>query len=233
MPEDKNNVNCVVYEHNTTDWKSISDYEWWTLKQFDGKLIYGYSYGQTESSFFQIIENSNDSLKGKYLSPFARNWRKQTFAKQKLLSKEDFNKIKEMIVGEWEVIKVIEPKIFNLDSIEVNADFSGSGLLRYSGRISKTDLKEHKLKFTLKENGEFLISVNEREIRKGDLWRLTNDGAYIRLGVGIGGNDFVKILSIFDDSMHIQKKEIINSESKRELDFFEVFLNVKLIKKEN
>lgn len=235
MSEEANDVRCIVYETENKYWNGISDYEWWTLKHFDDKLVLGISYHQTENAFFQITANLGQVIYGQYISAFENNWTKVKLKKGQILSSKRLDAMREMIIGNWVIENTIEPNLEMLDSVEYHSELTEESRTIEHKRngITKTNLKENTINFSFKRNGEFQIKANDKEIRSGDLWELTNDGQYIKLEKGIVGNNFIKILNLKDNKLQILKKEMIDAEVQKGIKFFQTFLNLELIKKEN
>ena len=235
MSEEENDVRCIVYETENEYWNGISDYEWWTLKHFDNKLVLGISHHQTENAFLQMTTNLGQVINGQYISAFENNWTKVKLKKEQILSSKRLDTMKEMIIGNWEIENTIEPNIDMLDSVEYHSELTEESRTKEDKRkgITKTNLKENTINFSFQRNGEFQIKANDKEIRSGDLWELTNDGQYIKLEKGIVGNNFIKILNLKDNKLQILKKEMIDAEVQNGIKFFQTFLNLELIKKEN
>jgi hypothetical protein len=235
MSEEENDARCIVYETRNKDWKGITDYEWWTLKHFNNKLVLGISYHQTENAFFQMTGNLGQEINGQYIGAFDNNWTKVKLKKGQVLSSKRLDEMREMIIGDWEIENTIEPNLDMLDSVEFHSELTEESRTIENKKtgITKTNLKENAINFSFKRDGTFQIKANDKEIRSGNLWELTNDGQYIKLEKGIVGNNFIKILNLKDNKFQILKKEMIDSEVQKGMKFFQTFLNLELIKKEN
>lgn len=229
--KDEYDLHSVVYEEEYTDWKGISDYDWWTLKHFDGKLIFSFSGFELPNHFFQITEIKTDSLKGQFINIFDNNWIQTEFIKKPILSKSELASIKEKVYGDWKVQTVIEPDLEKIDSIYKTSPLVGthsSGSKQHYFSINNFEQKNIHYQFNKDET--FKIEGGDKEIRAGKLWRLTNDGRFIKLGKGVEGMDFIRIISLTDDVLHIYKKDFLDYEIDGRLNFFEINLNLKLIK---
>lgn len=211
MPVESNNASCIVYESTEQNRNRMSDYEWWTLKRFKGKLVLGNSYEQIENSFFQITKYTDQKISGKYISVYRKNWKESELQKGKILSAKKLKDMKKMVIRDWEIQSIVEPS--SLDSLEEYSNLieEWSRTSPYlKKRISVKDLKEKTIKFFFKENGEFQIIATKGVIRNGKSWEITNDGRFIKLDGGVVGENFIKILNLDNNEMQMLKKEWVD-----------------------
>lgn len=230
--EDSTNRNFIVYKFTFEDGEEISTSEWWTLKHFENSLIFNYSYGQAEYSFFQITENKNDTLSGQFMRPFDTKWSNNQFVKSQIISSKAKEDLKNMILGDWRSAKIIEPKAKILESI-TKIQYTGLGKYQYSERMTTSDLRKKSVFFKFRTNGEFEILAGDKTIRKGKNWSLSDDGKYIRLDYGIVGSDFVEIIEINNDQIHLKKLEELGVYKDHPRRFIDITLNLKLEKFDN
>ena len=198
-------TNRIVYEKQFEDDKWLSEYEWWALKEFKGKLLFCFTKGlSTEIVHFQILDYNEDNIEGKFMNWLNKNWTENQLEKVALASDSKIELDKKFISGKWKINNLIKPNPKEINLLRDSFDASGVGKVRFENRISISDLEQENLKFQFSPKGKYKILAGEKTIRKGDTWGTTKDGHYLFLDSDLAGENFIELLSLEENQLKIK-----------------------------
>ncbi len=251
-------IKCLFYSdrYSNSYLGEVSDYEWWTIKYFKGKILFIYSVGQMERSYIQLTEINHHHLKGQELSYFESDWKKIELIKSEIPA--NLNELtKRTLQGNWSSTILNKSKNGKtehplskeegieevvIDTTTKEPDTSERYLimdyaseifewrLRQQGRITLSDLEADNLSFVFYENGKYVWKAGQIIIRKGEQWAFTTDKKYIYLDNPYSSNNFIKIVSFDGNTLEIEKDEYIDVEQENLYDCFITKLKLKLTK---
>lgn len=225
----------LVYENQIEDDKWFSESEWWTLKEFKGKLLFCYSSNSgTEVASFQITDFSEDEISGQLMNWYDKNWKSNSLEKVTPPKDLEVKDMKKYILGNWQIGNLIKPTpeeiLFIRDSLQDKSNGAQRSRKRFKNRISIFDLEEDNLKFQFLPDGKYQILADDKIIREGKEWGITKDGKYLYLDSEITGGNFIEILSIKENLFKIKFLDKIGIPKNNPLAFTWVNLEIELKK---
>ena len=224
-------VKHLTYEEKGKEYKSLSAYEWWTLKDFKDKLIISFSgQGQSETSHFQITKVSEEKIEGQFLNWYEKDWKESEIIKCLSIQQSEVESMKKLITGNWETKELIKPTKKEIAFLRDSTDMSGIGKAIHENRTSISDLEKRNLKLQFKKNGEYKILAGSTIIRKGEHWGITKDGTYLYLDSESTGENFIELLSCKKNEIKIKKTERISLPRINKAAFSIEFLEIEMKK---
>lgn len=208
----------VVYtsESEALRLNNWTEYEWWGLKEFHGKLIFTFSVAQMDFSHLQLLESTSFGYSANLLEWFDEDWRSVCFEKNNLLKQQSLKR--EDLYGNWQIEEVVSPTHHEISVLPDSAFGQGMGRSRYYERLLSLDIVNDNLTFEFQKE-RYYFKAGERIIRNGVDWNLTKDGKFIYLDNPVSGSNFIQIEQISDDLIKLLKSEEIALDP-TEMDYF-------------
>lgn len=223
-------VKFIVYEEHLDDYKGLSSYEWWTVRDFHGKMIFSYSTGgQFGINFFQITGTHRNRIEGLFMNHYSNNWESSDMKYYKRIQDSEIDSMKQRISGDWKIKKLLSPDKEKIKFLKDTFDMSGLSSIKYENRISILDLEKENLVFKF-DDDSFKILAGDKTYRKGKKWSITKDGNYLYLDSEISGDNYIEVLDLNDVTMKIRKSQIIGLPRKHESAITYVTLEIELEK---
>ena len=244
MPQNDSWIKSIYYESNDNYLlETFSMCEKWTLYLFENKIFFYYSVGQLEFNIIQITNYNENTFYGKLFRSYFREIKIDDVVLNSFKTNKynDFKITRNDIIGEWKAstmnqnedildIKMIEneedKRNFLIDYTNKIHEYK----LRYSGRISVSDIKGDNLSYYFKENGEYEIKAGQKTIRKGNNWYLFSHNRFIVLDNHYNGNNFIKITGFGNEKLSLKKLEYIDVEQENPDMCFHTYLTLHLQK---
>ncbi|RIH62742.1 hypothetical protein D1164_23370 [Mariniphaga sediminis] len=187
------------------------DVEWWTIEKYNNSLFIILSYFQLDYQIYQVISISDSKIVTE--TCWNDSIENVEFIKLKKLSKNKYQKLRDNLVGTWEMIDFEEPvsdsiseapeKEITLNSFKRNRPFIEKDSVP---SILDKYYQKKTINYTFSENGECSMNTDKTNLRKAN-WKLSNDGKYIQTEDGWMRS--MKIVSITDSILITEKHEII------------------------
>lgn len=207
-------IKHLFYEFDIGYGKQLSGYEYWVLKEFEGKYIFGFSSGQFDQSFFQLTSIGENNINGQLLHHLERDWLAASLLTIRSEDEFTLQNLYDTICGEWFIDSLIFPNRDSLKNMRNTDNISGSGMFKYENRVTVSDLEEKNIRFEFKKNGSYNIYAEDKLLRKGDKWGLINDGRFLYLDYKISGDNLIEIIDFDNQLLRIRKYEYIDIEKK-------------------
>ena len=200
LPKDTGNLKKLgILKIEQDSFEYFSDYDWWSLKQFNNNLILGFSSGSNFIHTIQIKNINENYIDGYYIYP-------NDGVEIRLIPNEIENTIQlKELIGEWQIEEIIKPSkdqfklIFDsLNNAEKNF---------YSIRKEKTpfqDLINGKLIFSFLNNFEYEIKTLKNVKIKQGKWRISPKNNLIYLDYLVDANNIIEITNQDKNSMTIE-----------------------------
>lgn len=198
----------------TKNWESF-ECEWWTLEQVDKSIFIILSIGQMDYQIYQLKEVSDSLILAETCwSDSVENV--EIKVKQKL-SDDKYLKIKNSIIGTWQLIDYIEPvdssrllgfeeEIIPIKSRERSRPYRPEDSVPI---LFDTYFKHNVLKYIFLKDGISFIKKGDTVLREGK-WKLSDDGNYIK--IQNGWMPSMRIITFTDSIMTTGRHETIEFE---------------------